>query len=114
MTGILVSRSGFQSGATALAGYCGICLMEIREPDEREWRRYARRFAAEGQAAHRESSAEFPAVGNLERKGAPYSGSHRRDPGIWRLNSCIGVIDHYPDTEGHLSEQIEKAGAMAS
>ena len=39
-------------------------------------------------------------MGNLERKSVRHSGSHRRDPGIWRLNSCIGVTDNYPDTEG--------------
>ena len=38
MTGILVSRSGFRSGAIALAGYCGICLMEIRRGDRGRFR----------------------------------------------------------------------------
>lgn len=40
--GMLVSRNGFQSGAEQFGTYYGIRLLEIREPDEKEWERYIR------------------------------------------------------------------------
>ena len=93
MTGMLVSRSGFQSGAIALAGHCGICLMEIREPDEREWRRYARRFSAEGQAAGlKEIDLRLRCNERIrlipEPSGSEDSRGAERD--LWRLDTPLG------------------------
>ena len=49
LAGILVSGSGYQSGAVEMAGHTGIRLLEIRKPDDREWRQYIRMILREEQ-----------------------------------------------------------------
>ena len=44
LLGIVVSASGFQSGAVEMANQFGMLLLEICRPDKQAWRRYIHRF----------------------------------------------------------------------
>ena len=42
MVGIMISRNGFDPGAVAMGKYYHIILLEVRIPDEKEWKEYVR------------------------------------------------------------------------
>lgn len=52
LTGILVSRNGFQSGAVDLVRHRKMILLEIREPGEPDWKAYIWRLLGQDSGKH--------------------------------------------------------------